>query len=158
MLRSCKKDAAVLEILSPRLQLDRDVVEAAVGRVSVDVLMYFPSDSQCMYPDLVVKALSNFWKYGNEDEENDNDHMEYVAEDLWTNLDVTKAWLMAGGIIFDDQFPETISKSKEFGLILVDFDENVPEALRSDKEFMLQAVEKDSLTFFGRSRWFASGF
>jgi Domain of unknown function (DUF4116) len=149
MLCACKKNAAVLQLLSTPLQQDREIIEAVV-KGSIEALVYIPFDSQRLYPDLIVKAISNMSTRGG----GDFDHTEYIdqiAVDLWTNVDVTRAWLK-GFPLNLDQFPQ-MRHSKEFGLLVAehrpqDFDE-LSEALRSDKEFMMQAVEINCLTLLG---------
>jgi Domain of unknown function (DUF4116) len=150
MICACKKDASLLEILSSQLQQDRDIIEAVV-EVPYEALSYFPESSQRLYPDLLVEAVSKFSK---DCRVNIDDYAHNIAEDLWSNLDVIRAWLRAGGSILED-FPETMVNSKEFGLLVAEhcdlttFVQATSIALRSDKEFMVQAVEKDSLKFLG---------
>jgi Domain of unknown function (DUF4116) len=149
MACACTKAPAMLKILSSQLRQDREIVEATV-EVSDDALPQFPKDLQCMYPDLVAKAITVLSNHNIPVDE----CMDCIAEDLWTNLDVTRTWLRAGGSIHDN-FPESMLNSKEFGLLVAEycglhaFLQKVPLELRSDKEFIMEAVGKDSTMFLG---------
>jgi hypothetical protein len=107
----------------------------------VYAISYISFDAQLMYPDLVVKAISHM---ADEDDVGIYDYLDDIAEDLWTNLDVIKAWLRDVGCTHH-RFPDTTWNSKEFGLLVAEycgkeFGDKVAETLLSDKEFMMEAV------------------
>jgi hypothetical protein len=83
MILTCKNDGRVLERLNQQLQEDRIVVEAASEGCDF-VLMWIPAQTQRLYPALVADAISHCKFVGQ--------FKEYVAEDLWTSLDVATAW------------------------------------------------------------------
>jgi len=104
MVLACKNDCQVLRELSGTdLLWDRDILEAALEE-SCTALWLIPASSQCLFPDLVVRAFSNF------DGEHDfNDFMEVVAKPLWANMDVCRAWLKSLGDVHS-HFPEVMKK------------------------------------------------
>ena len=130
MLRACKNCAAVLEMVSTELQEDRELVTGAMKGCGA-ALAHLPFNSQRLYPDLVAVAIANIAEHDETDE-----CLDFVAEDLWANIDVANAWLAAGGTIHY-KIPQTILTSREFGLLVADhclldeFKEIVSESCRS---------------------------
>jgi hypothetical protein len=140
MLRACQTIARDLERLAGQFQESREFVEAT-GVSNGYALWWFPKAAQYLYPDLVVKAISNL---ADNDEDDVNQSVGDVAETLWANLDVAEAWFFAAGD-FHDHFPDAIQDNQEFGLLVaeypwLDFEHATSVALRSDKEFMLSFI------------------
>jgi len=152
MIRACGQDEQVPRVVSADLQWDRDLIEAAIT-FSGYALEWIPHSSQCLFPDLVVKAFQNCV------------HMQglevNVAPSLWTNMDVVAAWYEAGGL-FHSRFPDSMKDNAECGLLLAKglldsfddyesdnsmFREATSVALRSNKVFMSQAVEINCFVF-----------
>jgi hypothetical protein len=150
MLLACRKDASVLPCLGLDLQMDRDIVQAAVEG-NPFVLEFFPFDSQRLFPDLIAQAISNLSE--EVEQEGINNWTGSIAEELWTNLAVAEAWFKAGGA-FHDRFPDVMKSNRAFGLLIAkyccdpeDFGYGVSLGLRGDKEFMLAAVEKNGFCY-----------
>jgi len=96
--------------------------------------------AQVLYPDLVIKAISNY--------PNDPPEPQWIVDELWSNLDVVKAYFQIDGE-YHDRFPATLKENRGFGLLVADyspenFEEATTIALRSDKAFMIEAVTKTS--------------
>jgi hypothetical protein len=127
MVWACKNRGAVIEILSPQLQQNREIVEAVLEH-SYDPFEYFPKAAQCAFPDLVVKAISNI---DFELHLKIDDFLVDIAEELWKNLDVTRAWIKAGGVIHD-KFPEAMLNSKQFGLAVAEYQTRIASSLGGD--------------------------
>jgi len=124
-------------------------VEAAPGCVSekFDALLYLPQAAQIAHPDLVVKAISNL---DNDGHFPNDSNAALVAGELWTNLDIWKAWFISGGGLHS-HLPLTMKENSEFGLLVARYTSffrwATSEALRSNKEFMKKAVEINVDTF-----------
>ena len=144
MIEAIKNDSIAFEYCSDELQQDLDVVKAAI-EASPTCLYLVSENFQLENPDIVIMAI----------ERTDPDELgatcDDVYEELWTNRDVAKAWLYAGGDWLEDYFPDEFSQDEE--LLLVVADQNYSEfdyandSLKSNKEFMLQAVAKDGRVF-----------
>lgn len=155
MVLACQQQCNILPLLSQELQQDRDILVAAVEdtpgyvREKFDALLYLPQAAQIAHPDLTVRAISNLI---NDDGNNLNDSVAaLVAGELWTNLDIWKAWFESGGGIHS-HLPLTMKENSEFGLLVAAehphfFRRATSEALRSNKEFMKKAVETNLHTF-----------
>ena len=149
MVLACKNDCDVLrELPGTDLLRDRDILEAALEE-SRTALWLIPESSQCLFPDLVVRAFSNY------DGDDFNDCSEVVAKPLWANMDVCRAWVESLGDVHS-LFPESMKSNAEFGLLVArhldvedieDFEVATSVALRSDKTFMLSAVGIDAKLF-----------
>ena len=108
-----------------------------------DELQWIPANAQRLYPDLVAKAISH-------DRERMIECPEKVAPELWSNLEVCKAWIEKAGAI-PPELPEAMSNNQEFGLIAAKvhnshcdgdlFSYVTSVALRSNKSFMMKAVQ-----------------
>ena len=92
-----------------------------------------------------------------------NDDGSLLARELWTNMDVVRAWFDAGGDFFPNEFTQSMANNEEFGLLLAErfakkfeecgFDPEVFEVLSSEfrdaisvdlrrnKDFMMKACE-----------------
>jgi hypothetical protein len=144
MIEAVKNDSIAFEYCSDELQQDLDVVKAAI-EASPTCLYLVSENFQLENPDIVIMAIEQT------DAEELGSTYDDVYEELWTNRDVAKAWLSAGGDWLEDQFPDEFSQDEE--LFLVVADQNYSEfdyandSLKSNKEFMLRAVAKDGRVF-----------
>ena len=145
LMSICWCDDGLMALISPELQQDRDIVRKAL-EASPYALGSISDSVQSLYPDLVANALS---KLPDSFDFEAGSVTDMVAESLWTNLDVCKAWFVIGGD-FHSRFPESMKDNVEFGLLVAEhcedcdeFEIGTSENLRSNKAFMLKAVEYD---------------
>lgn len=159
MLEACAEDSEMLRLLRAGLAQDRDILEAAIDN-SGYALSHIPGSVQVDHPDLVIRGLGNF------DDYDDEIYPELVATNLWTNLEVIKAWFSAGGDVHE-YFSEAQKNVESFGRLATEeasrrmhcqvywdgflhsggldlFLEGTSEELRNNKSFMKSAVELHS--------------
>jgi len=156
LMSICWCDDGLMTVLSPELQQDRDIVRKAI-EASPYAFRLISDSVQRMYPDLVANALHKLPDRIGPGFHADESVADMVAESLWTNLDVCKAWFVIGGD-FHSRFPEFMKDSVEFGLLVAEhcedtdeFEDGTSENLRSDKTFMLKAVEYDGWHYLSSS-------
>ena len=157
MLYACKRNPTrVFELLPLLLQQDREVVEVVVERMEeAGSLLSFwdmeiPFDVQRLFPDLVAKAIALSAKNGNDLHDN-----ERVAPELWSNLEVCKAWFSCDESFVPSRLPESMKDNQELGLVIAKgfndsndvFRGATSDALRSNKSFMMKAVQSKSARF-----------
>jgi len=154
MLCACKQCDKVLEALPLHLQHDREVVEVVVERMkeasSHDSFWDIPFNAQRLFPDLVAKAITvkNYLDIHDE-------YDERVAPELWSNLEVCKAWFSCTGSFVPSRLPESMKDNQELGLVIAKgfylsndvFIEGTSDALRSNKSFMMKAIQSKSARF-----------
>jgi len=162
MFCACKLFPYILEILPREFQQDRGFVEAVVEILPDEIrygppLASIPPHVQLLYPDLVVKAIRKMARNGWLDAYG----AEEVAPELWSNLEICKAWLNCEGYgsgPLPPQFPRPMKDNEEFGLLAAkhlgrfnldstEFSNATSEALRSNKSFMMKAVQANCCTF-----------
>jgi hypothetical protein len=144
MIEAVQNDSIAFEYCSDELQQDLDVVKAAIEAYPASLYLV-PDNVQLENPDIVIMAI------GRTDPEELWATYDDVYEELWTNRDVVKAWLSAGGEWMEDQFPDEFSQDEEFLLVVAEHNysefDYADDSLKSNKEFMLQAVAKDGRVF-----------
>lgn len=117
MSTACSYCCRVLGLInSDAILKDEDFIRSALledDYWGVSVLPQFPHNVQLLYPHLVVEVI--------EQDCDDGFHCEYetehIAEQLWANLAVAKAWFGAGGPMHD-LLPNELKNSEEFGLFI----------------------------------------
>ena len=114
---------------------------------SLSDLGQIPANSQRLYPDLVVKAIS-------ETTEGEWLFPGSVAPELWANLEICKAWFAMKKNFHRAPVPETMKDNEEFGLFVAkhqndvdSFSDVTSEALRSNRSFMMKALAIDASLF-----------
>ena len=144
MLEAVKNDPVTFEYCTDELHHDFDILMALVTKCPA--ALYLVSDGmQELHPCLVVQAIQNaepedLWYVG-----------EDIADHLWSDRDVVRAWLECGGKWRSDDFSEHFRQDKELFLGVAEYNysqfHNASDALRENKRFMLQAIEKDGRVF-----------
>lgn len=158
MLLACEKDSTVFNMLSEELQTDQAIVEAVVAGEGYSSLRTLPHTTQCLYPNLVIRALGDCRDdYDYEDlYESDG---TVVVDALWSNIEVVRAWFKSRGPVHS-RFPVSMKNDVAFGLAVAsafaqddddadyewydmrisEFQVNTSVELRKNKEFMMEAV------------------
>ena len=143
MLLACSRHAEVYGLLDFPLNEDRDILEVAVKCAS-KVLAAIPHRIQVQHPDLVAMAIRQW----------DGDLLEllnYINEEVWSNLIVARAWVSKGGLYLYDQFDVAAEKDMDIFLLIAEHNPQdfqfAADCLCGDKDFMLQIVAKNPTLF-----------
>lgn len=140
VLELCEMDGRVYQYVSPELMEDRDVIECALNDAPEEVLAMMPHPIQHLHPGLIAHTIRDA-------DEDVDDLIDDICEDLWSNRDVTLAWLSRGGNYLDWLFPEEFEDDEEIFLAVAEHSPEdfmmVSDDLRSNKEFMMKVVAID---------------
>ena len=137
MLRAVETDPVAFEYCTEDLQLDIDIVMAALP-----TSLYLVSDTyQYENPEVVKVAIektkpADLWMTHDD-----------IFEGMWNNYEIALAWLAKGGDWLDEEFPNEFKHDEVLWLTVAANNwsqfEYAPNCLKNDKKFMLKLLEID---------------
>jgi len=147
MLLAVSKDYSVLEAVGEPLDVDKEIMQAAIEGGGWYTLRHLSWTVIRLYPDLCAKALRRIDDYDFLDDVVDDCLLGDEGSDIWENQEILSAWLSVGGHWHDD-IPDRFKEDRELMLLTAKhnertecFSSSASDVMRQDKEFMLSAIE-----------------